>query len=178
VSPPIPVKLRFDCPVCEQPGWADLPEAPGGAPQEAGITWSCPRCEHVVTLPARVDPALPRCAFCGNGELYKKKDFPHGLGLAILGLAFLASTITYFFYNNYLTWGILIGSAAFDGVLYLLVKDAIVCYRCGAHHRGVPSEHHRPFELTTHERYRQEQLRKDSYSGIQEEKMPSRKRQT
>ena len=37
---------------------------------------------------------------CGNGELYKKKDFPHGLGMAILALACLASTLTYWLYSK------------------------------------------------------------------------------
>ena len=54
------------------------------------------------------------------------------------------------------------GSAAFDGLLYLWVKDVIVCYRCGAEHRGSEAKPaHAPFELTTHERYRQERLRKE-----------------
>ena len=58
--------------------------------------------------------------------------------MAILVGAFVASTVTYCLYDNVLTWGILLGSAAFDGILYLLVKDVVVCYRCGAEHRGVP----------------------------------------
>ena len=62
---------------------------------------------------------MTACAVCGNPELYRKKDFPHGLGLAILTLACLASTVTYFLYQQWWTWGILIGSALFDGLLYL-----------------------------------------------------------
>jgi hypothetical protein len=105
---------------------------------------------------------LATCALCGNGELYKKKDFPHSLGMAILALACLASTITYWLYSKYWTWAILIGSAAFDGLLYLWVKDAVVCYRCNAHYRGVPAgSGHAPFELTIFERYRQERARSE-----------------
>jgi hypothetical protein len=117
----------------------------------------------VTTLQAQpVDPALPACAVCGNQELYKKKDFPHGLGLSILALACIASTITYGLYDKWLTWAILIGSAAFDGLLYLWVKDVIVCYACNAHHRGIPpGTAQPPFELTIHEKYRQERLRRE-----------------
>ena len=47
-------------------------------------------------------------------------------------------------YLKVLTWVILLGSAAFDCLLYLWVKDVIVCYRCHAHHRrvaaGVPAQ--------------------------------------
>ena len=76
----------------------------------------------------------------------------------------VGSTVSYWLYDWWLTWAILIGSAAFDGILYLLVKDVVVCYRCNAEHRGVlvDPERHTPFELTVHERYRQEKLRKEA----------------
>ena len=81
--------------------------------------------------------------------------------MAILGLSCLASTLTYWWYQKWWTWGILIGSALFDGVLYVLVGDAVVCYRCDAHYRGLPpGSEHKPFELTIFERYRQEQMRR------------------
>jgi hypothetical protein len=124
--------------------------------------WQCPDCDQPVHVPAALDPALATCPVCGGHELYKKKDFPHKLGMGILLAAAVTSSLATLFYNWWLAWGILIGSAAFDGVLYLLVKDAIVCYRCQAHFRGVPARaHHQPFELTVHERYRQEKLRRE-----------------
>jgi hypothetical protein len=145
------VNIRFPCPVCEHPGQVRLPSQ---------TEWQCPQCDHLVQA-AAADPALTTCAICGCHELYKKKDFPHKLGMAILIVACIASSISTLFYQWYLTWGILIGSAAFDGILYLLVKDAIVCYRCQAHYRGVPaSAQHQPFELTIFERYRQEKIRR------------------
>jgi hypothetical protein len=154
------MNLRLVCPVCETAGRLTLP----GATQ-----WSCPSCDHLVVLAqAQPEPALPSCAACGNGELYKKKDFPHGLGMAVLVGAFVASTVTYWLYDQKLTWGILLGSAAFDGLLYLWVKDVIVCYRCHAEHRGVAANpEHRPFELTVHERYRQEKARQENLQNQQ-----------
>ncbi len=147
------MNIRFPCPACECPGRLTA----------AGTTdWQCPACDHLVHAPAEVDPALTACPLCGCHDLYKKKDFPHTLGMAILVVACLASSITTLFYQWWLTWGILIGSAAFDGILYLLVKDVIVCYRCHAHIHGIPaSAHHEPFELTVHERYRQEKIRRE-----------------
>jgi len=116
---------------------------------------------------AVIDPALTACTICGCQELYKKKDFPHKLGMGILVAACVASSISTLFYQWYLTWGILIGSAAFDGILYLVVKDAIVCYRCQAHYRGVPaSAKHQPFELTIFERYRQEKIRRQELQKV------------
>jgi hypothetical protein len=116
-----------------------------------------------VSLSAGKENAGPTsCGVCGNSEMYKKKDFPHALGLTILTVACVASTITYGLYDKWLTWAILIGSAAIDGLLYLWVKDVVVCYHCQAHHRGVgPGSSVPPFDLAIGERYRQEQLRRE-----------------
>jgi len=145
------VKIRLQCPVCACPGRVET---------SAATEWQCPQCDHLLRLAGGIDPRLPACAVCANAELYRKKDFPHSLGMGILVSACLASTITYYLYNKGLTWAILLGSAAFDVLLYLWVKDVIVCYRCNAHHRDVPAKAHKPFELTIHERYRQERLRR------------------
>jgi hypothetical protein len=114
----------------------------------------------VIPLVGAADETVPSCCHvCGCSDLYKKKDFPHSLGLAILFLACVASTITYGLYDKWLTWAILIGSAAFDGLLYLLVKDVVVCYRCQAHHRGIAPGSPVPlFDLAIGERYRQQQI--------------------
>jgi len=152
------VNIRFACPVCDAPGHA---EQPGDA------EWRCPSCDHVVGLtPQPAGQPLACCAVCGNHELYRKKDFPHGLGMAILVLASLATVVTYWLYHQWLTWGILLGTALFDGLLYLWVGDVVVCYRCGAHFRGyVPNPEHGPHELTVAERYRQERIRREQWQA-------------
>lgn len=105
-------------------------------------------------------PAL--CAVCGNHELYKKKNFPHRLGMTILIGACLGFLVMMYRHDPFWAWAVLLGSAALDGLLYLWVGDALVCYRCGAHYYGVvPGPQHRPFELTSGERYRQERLRRE-----------------
>jgi len=146
------VKVVFTCPQCETPAQAELSQA---------HDWLCAECRYVLHL-ERVDPALPACLLCGNHELYKKKDFPHALGMTILVVACVVSAFTYFWYEWWLTWAILVGTAVFDGLLYLLVGDAIVCYRCNAHYKQFgASPAHQPFELTIGERYRQERLRRE-----------------
>jgi len=128
---------------------------------DAEQDWQCVSCEHRQHVD-RPEAALPNCVLCGTHDLYKKKDFPHWLGMGLLVGACLLSVLTYGLYEKWLTWAILIGTAVFDGVLYLCVGDAIVCYRCNAHYRGVAAnDSHPPFELTTGERYRQERIRKD-----------------
>jgi uncharacterized membrane protein (DUF485 family) len=147
------VNIQFACPVCERP--ARL--SPAGS-----SVWQCPGCDHLLQVqPEVVNGRVETCAVCGNHELYKKKDFPHWLGLTILAAACLAFILLNAFYRQWLAWTIFIGSAAFDGLLYLAVGDAIVCYRCGAHYRGLPTgSAHDPFELGVAERYRQERLRR------------------
>jgi hypothetical protein len=148
------VNTRFACPGCDAPAYAKQPGA---------TEWRCPSCDHAVVLsPAAEGKPLAGCVVCGNHELYRKKDFPHGLGMALLVLACLATVITYWLYHQWLTWGILIGTALFDALLYFWVGDVVVCYRCGAQFRGhVPNPEHGPHELTIAERYRQERIRRE-----------------
>jgi hypothetical protein len=154
------VNVRFACPVCERAARLELTGA---------AEWQCPGCDHLLTFHAQaVQPALHACVLCGNAELYKKKDFPHWLGLTILTAACLGSIIPYWLYHQWLTWTILIGSAALDGLLYLWVGDVVVCYRCNAHYRALmPGAEHKPFELGIAERYRQERLRREHLQTAQ-----------
>ena len=101
------------------------------------------------------------CSSCGCQELYRQKDFPQWLGMWLLGLA-----CTFFFvfairYQYAIAWTILLGSAAIDGIIYLIVGDVLVCYRCGTKRRGISSRGFDPFELATAEKYRQERIRKE-----------------
>jgi hypothetical protein len=146
------MNVSFSCPVCDAPGKVRLP-----GPSD----WQCLACDHRLHIDASTEDGPSTCVICSNAEFYKKKDFPHWLGMTILTVACLVSVFTYGWYEKWLTWAILIGSAVFDGILYLCVGDALVCYRCNAHYRGFKaSPEHLPFELSTGERYRQERIRR------------------
>lgn len=146
------MNVVFACPTCDVPAQVSL---------DKPSDWMCPACDHRHHFDA-ADPALPACAVCGNHELYKQKDFPHRLGMLILAVGLGLSTITVFLYHQWLTYGILIGTALIDGVLYSIVGDAIVCYRCQAHHKAFKAgPNHHPFEITVGERYRQERIRRE-----------------
>ena len=148
------MNIRFACPECDHPGRWHV---------QAAESWQCPACDHrldFATPPA--GQALAACAVCGTVELYRKKDFPHWLGMLLLVAACVAFLVTNSLRQQWLAWGILLGSALIDGVLYLVVGDVIVCYRCEAHHRGfAPNPLPGPYELTIGERYRQERLRRE-----------------
>ena len=146
--------IRFLCPVCECPGSAS-----------AAAPWRCPACEHLVTVSepplttAEEAVTLHACGVCGNHELFKKKGFPHWLGLSVLTVACVSFLLLNYYRLQWWAWGVLIGSAVLDGLLYLAVRDVVVCYRCGAEHSGIGRSGNSPFELTIHERYRQERIR-------------------
>ncbi len=144
------MRVQFDCPNCEAPTRSPLPGDPD---------WQCGNCGQVLNLDRQVDETIPLCIICGNKELYKKKDFPHTLGMYILVIACAISFYTYLNYWVIATWVILTGTAVFDGVLFMLVGDAVVCYRCQAHYRGIPKSVHEPFEISVGEKYRQERMR-------------------
>jgi hypothetical protein len=147
--------VRFACPVCERPNRLDFSTA---------HTWQCPSCDHRLRplVSDRADAPSAECAICGNAEVYKKKGFPHWLGMTILTGACVAFFALNLAYQQWWGWLILLGSAVIDGLLYLWVADVVVCYRCGAHHAGLPStEAFAPFELVIGERYRQERMRKE-----------------
>jgi hypothetical protein len=148
--------LRFICPACEQPGQLDTTQ---------GRDWTCPKCAQLLTLhlsPQDSQSSLSYCPVCENEELYKKKGFPHWLGLTILTVACLAFLLFHSWYLPYWAWAILLGSALFDGVLYVCVADVLVCYRCGTHISGEqPTDAHKPYELVIAERYRQARIRRE-----------------
>jgi len=150
------VNVRFACPACDAP---DRFELPGPDP------WRCSACGHTVDRPDApvADGNLTCCALCGNGELYRQKDFPQWLGMLILaGACASFFVLAVIFYQHTLAWVILLGSAAADGLLYYgVVGDVVVCYRCGCQHRGARSRAFDPFELATGERYRQERIRRE-----------------
>src|SRR5687767_9322374 len=72
------VTLHFPCPGCDVPDRIALP---------GPTVWQCGGCRHSVDLPAHAiaaDGSLTCCALCGNGQLYRMKDFPQWLGMSIL----------------------------------------------------------------------------------------------
>jgi hypothetical protein len=147
------VNVRFVCPACEAPNRVERPGPAGG---------SCLTCGQALNLPAATDGPLAACAVCGNAELFRQKDFPQWLGLTVLAVACTTFFVLQVLYRPWLAWTVLLGSAALDGLLYYgVVGDVVVCYRCGAEHRGVPSRSFDPFELAIAERYRQERIRRE-----------------
>jgi hypothetical protein len=104
--------------------------------------------------------AVNECAICGTRDLYVQKDFPHRLGLSIVGVGIVLSSVAWWNYWYPAALGILLVTAMLDLCLYYAIGDALICYRCLAQYRGVQrNPDHRPFDLAIGERYRQERMR-------------------
>jgi hypothetical protein len=144
------MKTTCLCSTCN--AWTSLPET-------ASHGWKCIVCGDEHPLAHAATSAIPPCRCCGCADLYIQKDFPQWLGMGILVLACILSTVCYAMHWIVLTWGILIGSALLDGVLYLVMGEVIICYRCSAQNRGPSLGGVHPFELEIAERYRQERIR-------------------
>ncbi|MEX2359286.1 MAG: hypothetical protein WEE51_13235 [Pirellulaceae bacterium] len=146
------------------------------------VTYSCPQCEKTTLSTFRpgsdrvkclhceseVDVAgnalegdrLKQCLVCPNGELYVRKDFPQHWGIAIVVVGIVGSSFCWFMHWIYATYGVLFATALADLLLFMCVENQLKCYRCGAEYRGISElEGHQPFELETHERYRQQLAR-------------------
>lgn len=132
--------------------------------EPSAAEWRC-GCGHAKMLRVpqlSAEQKLTACVACGNAQLYRQKNFPQWLGLSLLAAACTAFFVLSGLYMKELAWTILLGSAAFDLLLYLLVGDVVVCYRCQARHYGLPRQKsYDPFDLAIAEKYRQERLRRE-----------------
>lgn len=148
------MEVRFDCPVCQVPGRQEL--------SDSTRELACTTCDWKRAIPENaVKNTLPRkCVACGCTDLWRQKDFPQGLGLLMVAMGILLSTIAWFNYQPVWAMGVLMGFALIDMLLYFFMSDMLVCYRCRARFRRANLNDELPrFDLEVAERYRQESIR-------------------
>jgi hypothetical protein len=131
---------------------------------EAADQGTCDHCGvgHHLHPGAIENSQLLACPWCATTDLYVQKDFPQGLGLFIVIVGFVISTIFWYFEKPLITYVVLLASALLDLVLYYRVPGVTICYRCLSQLRGAgsnPGESFHSFDLAVGERYRQERLR-------------------
>lgn len=76
------------------------------------------------------------CVACGHLELFTQKDFPRALGIAIVVLAAVLAPFTWY--------ASLAVAAVLDALLYRFAPNVVICYVCGAQHRGFPDDPRHP----------------------------------
>jgi DNA-directed RNA polymerase subunit RPC12/RpoP len=121
-------------------------------------TLDCPHCHQQLAIPAGAieGQQIHRCLVCPSRDLYARKDFPQRLGVALVIIGFVGSSIAWANYHVLWTFAILFATALVDLLLYIVMGESLTCYRCSAQYRGFEEiERHGGFDLETHERYRQ-----------------------
>ena len=150
----VATNIIFQCPVCQQRCLA-APEPVDTAVRCGECQWSRDEGKNDFS-----GDQLCRCRICGCQDLWRQKDFPPALGLALVATAAFLSCVAWAFYQPLIAIGILMVAGLIDMILYTMMGDMLVCYRCGARHRRTEiHEEHPRFDLETAERYRQQDLR-------------------
>jgi DNA-directed RNA polymerase subunit RPC12/RpoP len=148
------MNVTFRCPHCDQTARVEL---------EAALReLACPHCQAKWPVEGRSTGAekLEGCLICPSTELFIRKDFSQPLGVAIVALGFVVSSVFWYYRMPLWTYGVLFATALVDVVLYLTVGNLLQCYRCQAQYRSVGGlEEHEPFDLETHEKHRQQRIR-------------------
>ena len=148
------ITLTYICPECDGENRVPL------AADDKLLT--CAHCKHQSTVPADAvkGEQVERCVVCPSHDLYVRKDFSQPVGVSVVILGMILSSICWYYHYIYLTYGVLFAIALIDVGLYVTVGNVLQCYRCHAQYRGVAGlEGHQPFSLETHERHRQQQAR-------------------
>jgi hypothetical protein len=151
--------IVFECPSCRNSSASEVVAATEQL-RCSSCSWQRPVAE---SNRSATEPAS--CLVCGCEDLWRQKDFPQRLGVLILAVEVILATYFWARMEPIRTYGVLLFFALLDGVLYTLMRDVLVCYRCKARHRRAPLDgRHERFNLETYERYRQEAIRLEAGS--------------
>jgi len=147
------MNIVFRCPHCDHTSEVDF------GTETSQI--ACPHCQQSWPTGGAVQSdKLLQCLVCPSTELFVRKDFSQSLGIAIVVVGIVVSSIFWAYHMPYWTYAVLFATALIDVVLYFAVGNCLQCYRCQAQYRGIPGlENHAGFNLETHEKHRQQKIR-------------------
>ncbi len=146
------MRLTFSCPACSRTVASDV------TPDSTAVRCSC-GWQRVIDAGVWNGSHPRECLACGNSDLWRQKSFPQGLGLAIIAVQIVLTTMFWSWRRPIWTYTTLILFAVLDMVLFAVLPDVLVCYRCRARHGTSGGKDRSTFDLETAERYRQERLR-------------------
>jgi hypothetical protein len=95
----------------------------------------------------RESGVVEACPACLSSLLYVQRDFNQKVGLAVVAAGAALAPFTPYYAS-------LVAAALIDAILYALLPEITVCYRCHAHFRGfVRNPRHQAFDLHVAEQY-------------------------
>ncbi len=137
------MRVRVRCPACR--GTQQV--AASQAPSET----ACRRCGRTIPLAltgsVREDRGVDACPVCEGRDLYVRKDLNRNLGLAAVVVVGLVSAGFLWAGRDLAAYGVLGAFALVDFVIYQLLTDVTVCYRCQSEFRGAYRRTAPPFDL-------------------------------
>jgi hypothetical protein len=90
---------------------------------------------------------VQRCPACSGEQLFVQRDFNQKAGLAVVIIGAALAPFTPFYSSLFV-------AAIIDALLYTMLPEIAICYRCQAHFRGfVRNPRHVPFDLHVAEQY-------------------------
>ena len=133
-------EIAFPCPGCGREARAGL--------DGRGRCRACGRESSLALSPAmRESQIVDACPSCGSPLLYVQRDFNQKAGLVVVVVGAALAPFTPY----YSSLGV---AVLLDAVLYSLLPEITVCYRCHAHFRGfVRNPRHQAFDLHVAEQY-------------------------
>ena len=107
-TPPNNVNVTYACPACDQ-GVRNHFDA-------ATKELSCPHCQGKIALPAEAveGDRVKRCLVCPSTDLFVRKDFPQRLGVALVVIGIIGSSIAWYYSDVFWTFAILFTTALID----------------------------------------------------------------
>ena len=124
----------------------------------------CGRCGREMTLAlseaVRADRGVDRCPVCEGADFYTRKDFNPQVGLTAVIIGATISAAFYWFGRDLVAYSILAGAVLIDLVVYGMLKEVTVCYRCHSEFRGAYPRTAPAFDLHTADVLEQEYERR------------------
>ena len=145
------MNITFTCPHCARDVRLDVPEQcrRTGLPRRATSRSGC--------RPGRsrargcLGAWFARASICSSARIFRS-----GWGWDWSCWGWWAARLAWGYGQPIVTFAILFATALLDVVLYMIVPNALMCYRCGAQYRQVVGlDQHGAFDLEVHERHRQ-----------------------
>lgn len=146
---------------------AKCPACDAGLPVRAadGLTSiQCGRCGQMIPLSmseaVRADRAVDACPLCQGTDFYVRKDFDPKVGLTVVIMGAAASAACYWRGLDLAAYAVLAGAVLVDLVIYQMLRDLTVCYRCHTEFRGAYGRTAPAFDLHTADVLEQEYERR------------------
>lgn len=146
------MNVTFRCPHCEHVARAEV--------ADSAADFACASCSARFSAANFRDGNVLQCLICPCRDLYVRKDFSQAVGVAIVVIGMIISSIFWLYRMPVWTYGTLFLFAAIDVVLYITVGNVLQCYQCQSQYRGLQAlDEHEGFDLEVHEKHRQQQIR-------------------